>query len=126
MSVQRFRILVCAALLVVIDATTLSAAPIFYSTISGNVSHVLLGAQDSYNTLVYGVDSLGPLTAEGYSSVATSSVTDTALHAYARNDGATASATATAGFLDTLMITSETMADASWPTFSRRSSSPTP
>jgi hypothetical protein len=83
----------------------------YYSTISGHVSHILLGTQDSYNPLVYGVDTLGPLTAEAASAIATSSVTDTALHAYARNDGGVASASASAGFFDTLAITSETMAD---------------
>jgi hypothetical protein len=108
---KKLFVLGCAALLVVMEARSTTAAPISYSTNSGNVSHALLGVQDSYNTLVYGVDSLGPLTAEASSSVGWSSVTDTALHAYATNNGGVASATATAGFFDTLMITSDSMAE---------------
>ena len=96
--------------LMVLAATSAGAAPIFYSTVAGNVSHARSGVEDVYNALEYGVDSLGPLTAEGTSAVAWSSVTDGELHAYARNDGGISSASAFAGFFDTLMITSESLA----------------
>ncbi len=111
MRFEKCHALVCAALLVAIGATCASAAPMFYSTVAGRAADLRSGTESSYNALEYGVDSLGPRTAEVPSAIAWSSVTDTALRAYAQTDGDANSATASAGFLDTLMITSESMAD---------------
>lgn len=106
------RQIVSAICLVLCTASTTQAAPIFYS----NVYVGVVDARDPFNpdvesVLVYGVDSLGPLTAVLPGASAIGSVLDADLRAYATIDGRGTSALAFVSFFDTLTLESLSLPD---------------
>ena len=92
--------------------TAVHAEPIYYSfAFAGVTDHAVGGAQDSDNTgLVNNSDSAGPVSAELPGGFASASVTDGALHAFATTNGLGISSVGSAGFFDTLFLTSATLA----------------
>jgi hypothetical protein len=103
---------VCAALLLCLaGGTAAQATPIFYATAAATVTyHGIPSQQDSDSVLLYDVDTLGPISAALPGGSAFASVTDGALHAFATTNGLGVSSNAYAGFFDTLLLTSTTLA----------------
>lgn len=94
----------------VMGGGTGSAEPVFYSTVTaGATFHGFPSVTVGENGLVYSTDSLGPATATLNGASAWASVVDTALHAFATTDASYTSATASAGFFDTLFLQSTTL-----------------
>ena len=108
---QRLLFLTLSGLLFFGGNTAVHASPIYYSTAFARVTdHAVGGAQDSDNTgLVNNSDSAGPASADLPGGFASASVTDGALHAFATSSLGISSI-GSAGFFDTLFLTSSTLA----------------
>lgn len=108
MSLVRFMLTV--AIVLAVSAWPAHAAPIFYSTLSVTTTHGPSGATDSRSELVYSTDTLGPFEVELNGGIARGSVTDAVLRVSATTNGNGTSATAYAGFFDTLLLESSSLA----------------
>ncbi|MCC7010804.1 MAG: PEP-CTERM sorting domain-containing protein [Acidobacteria bacterium] len=97
------------ALAVVALHGSADASPIFYSSVFAGVTTFPSGESVSDSQLVFSTDTLGPEKASLADGSAWASVTDGALRAYATTGGNSA-ANGTAGFFDTLLLQSASLA----------------
>lgn len=108
---QRVLPALSVGLLLLVGATTTAhASPIYYAFASAGVSEPF-GPGDSESTgFVNNSDSAGPVSADLPGGFASASVTDGELHAFATSSGVGIAANGSAGFFDTLLLTSATLA----------------
>jgi hypothetical protein len=108
---SRGPVLITAVVLLAIgQSTSVCAAPFFYSRVGAGVTNLVTLEEDSRDVLEVFTDTLGPFSAELEDGAAFASMTDGVFHVFATSTGFQTIGYGSARFLDTLLLTSGSLA----------------